>query len=101
MTEKLRVGVLGAGVAGEGHVRAFAQQHNVEITALWSRTHIRAETLANQLKLPNLHVYDHWQDLIEQAEVDIMSLAVPPTLRREPVAMALERGSRRATWTHL
>ncbi|MCP4403759.1 MAG: Gfo/Idh/MocA family oxidoreductase [bacterium] len=92
MTEKLRVGILGAGMAGEGHIRAFAQQQNVEVTALWSRTRVRAETLAHQLKLSNLRVYDRWQDLIEQAEVDIISIATPETLRREPLTMALERG---------
>ncbi|MCP4376550.1 MAG: Gfo/Idh/MocA family oxidoreductase, partial [bacterium] len=40
----------------------------------------------------NLRVYDRWQDLIEQAEVDIISIATPETLRREPLTMALERG---------
>jgi predicted dehydrogenase len=37
-------------------------------------------------------VYDDWQDLIERAEVDVISVATPETLRRAPVTMALERG---------
>jgi predicted dehydrogenase len=92
MTEQLRVGVLGAGMAGDGHIRAFAQQQDVDVTALWSRTRVRAEILANQLQLSNLRVYDRWQDLIEQAEVDIVSIATPETLRREPFMLALECG---------
>ncbi|MBW2144409.1 MAG: Gfo/Idh/MocA family oxidoreductase [Deltaproteobacteria bacterium] len=91
MTTKLRVGILGAGWAGKGHIQAYTQQDNVEVTALWSRTRLRAETLANELNLPNLQIYDHWQDLIEQANVDIISLATPPMLRLEPFEMALER----------
>ena len=37
-------------------------------------------------------MYDDWQDLIERAEVDVISVATPETLRRAPVTMALERG---------
>jgi predicted dehydrogenase len=48
--------------------------------------------LAQQLKQPGLRVYDNWQDLIEQAGVDVISVATPPMLRREPVTMAYEKG---------
>ena len=91
MTENLRVGILGAGWAGEGHALAFSQLPNVTVTALWSRTRKRADGLAAKLGQPGLQVYDHWQDLIEQADVDIISLATPPMLRCDPLAMALER----------
>jgi predicted dehydrogenase len=48
--------------------------------------------LAKELGEPKLRIYDHWQDLIESAKVDIIGLTTPPTLRREPVEMALEHG---------
>jgi predicted dehydrogenase len=92
MTGTIRVGILGAGWAGESHAIAFSQLPNVEVTALWSRTRASAETLAQQLNQPGLQVYDHWQELIEQAGVDVISVATPPMLRREPVMMAYERG---------
>ena len=92
MTEKLRVGILGAGWAAESHATAYAQLPNVEVTALWSRTRARAEALAGRLQQSGLRVYDDWQELIEQSGVDVISIATPPMLRREPVVMALARG---------
>lgn len=92
MTETIRVGILGAGWAGESHAIAFSQLPHVEVTALWSRTRTTAEMLAQQLNQSSLRVYDNWQDLIEQAGVDVVSVATPPMLRREPVMMAYERG---------
>lgn len=92
MPHKLRVGILGAGWAGGGHAKAFSQLPDVEVSALWSRTRARAESLANELKKSKIQIYDNWQDLIESAEVDVISLATPPTLRLEPVVMALENG---------
>jgi predicted dehydrogenase len=85
------VGILGAGNAGTGHATAFSQLPDVEVTALWSRTRARAEGLAGQLHLEGVQVYEDWQALIEQAEVDVISVATPEFLRRAPVTMALER----------
>ena len=59
---------------------------------LWSRTRTSAEKLAQQLNQPDLLVYDNWQELIEEAPVDVIGIATPPTLRREPVMMAYEKG---------
>jgi predicted dehydrogenase len=92
MPDALRVGILGAGWAGGGHAKAFSLLRGVEVSAIWSRTRGRAESLASELSNPKLQIYDHWQDLIESAKVDIVSLATPPTLRRTLVDMALERG---------
>jgi predicted dehydrogenase len=92
MTETIRVGILGAGWAAESHAIAFSQLPHVEVTALWSRTRTSAEVLGQQLNQPVLRVYDNWQELIEQAGVDVISVATPPMLRREPIMMALERG---------
>ena len=92
MPEKLRVGILGAGWAAESHAIAYAQLPNVAVTALWSRTRARAEALAGRLQQPDLRIYDHWQDLIEQSKVDVISVATPPMLRREPVVRTLAQG---------
>jgi predicted dehydrogenase len=92
MPDKLRVGILGAGWAGGGHAKAFSRLRGVEVSAIWSRTRARAESLANELAEPKLQIYDHWQDLIESAKVDIISLATPPILRRELVDMSLAHG---------
>jgi len=92
MVAKLRVGIVGAGEAGTGHASAFAHLPDVEIVALWSRTQQHAQKLAAQLRLPNLRLYNDWQNLVEDKGIDIISLATPESLRCEPFLMALERG---------
>jgi predicted dehydrogenase len=64
MADTLRVGVLGSGWAGEGHVAAYSRSPGVEVTGLWSRTTTRAESLAGKLGYADLTVYDDWQSLI-------------------------------------
>ncbi len=94
MSKTLRVGILGAGWAAESHAIAFSRLPNVEVTALWNRTRARAEALAHKLYGSELQVYDHWQDLVTRANIDIVSVATPPMLRREPVELALVCGAK-------
>lgn len=92
MTETIRVGILGAGWAGTSHAIAFSQLTHVKVTALWSRTHDSANTLAQQLSMTDVRIYESWQELVENAAVDVISIATPPMIRREPVLIAFERG---------
>jgi len=61
------------------------------VTGLWNRTRARAEELAAELDRPNIQVYDDWRDLIELGQVDIISIAAAPIVRRQPLAAALAR----------
>ena len=92
MATTLRVGIIGTGRAGYCHAVAFLQIPDVAVTALWNRTRTRAEKLAARLNQPDLQVYDDWRDLIEQGQVDIVSIATAPMLRSAPFAAALARG---------
>ena len=92
MTSKLRVGILGAGWAATSHAIAFSRLPNVVVNAFWNRTRARVEKLAGELNQSDFQIYDHWQELIEKADIDVVSVATAELLRREPVEMALERG---------
>ena len=92
MADTLRVGVLGAGWAGEGHVAAYRGLPGVEVTGLWSRTTTRAESLAGKLGYADLTVYDDWQSLIGAGNCDVISIATPPVLRSDPLLAALNQG---------
>jgi hypothetical protein len=52
----LRVGILGAGWAGEAHIAAYSRLPGVEVAGLWSRTKARAEALAGKLGYADLTV---------------------------------------------
>jgi predicted dehydrogenase len=92
MADTLRVGVLGSGWAGEGHVAAYSRLPGVEVTGLWSRTTTRAESLAGKLGYADLTVYDDWQSLIGAGNCDVISIATPPVLRSDPLLAALNHG---------
>jgi predicted dehydrogenase len=77
MADNLRVGVLGSGWAGEGHVAAYSRLPGVEVTGLWSRTKTRAESLAGKLGYADLTVYDDWRSLIATGDCDVISSRLP------------------------
>ena len=89
---KIRVGIIGAGTIAAAHVRAFQVADQVEIAAIWNRTRTRAEELAATTGLEPRVVRDEWQPMLEQGDVDVVSIVTAPQLRAEPVGMALENG---------
>jgi predicted dehydrogenase len=94
----VRIGILGAGLAGAAHAAAYGRLPGVTVTAVWGRTRGRAEALAAALEqaappgAPLVAVYDRWEDLLDRGGVDALSLATAPPLRRAPVAHAVGRG---------
>jgi predicted dehydrogenase len=89
---KLRVGILGAGWAGEGHAAAYSRLPGVEVTGLWSRTKTRAASLADKLGYPSLTVFDDWQTLVDSGNCDVISIATAPMLRSDLLRAALDQG---------
>jgi predicted dehydrogenase len=88
----LRVGILGAAFAGEGHIAAYSRLPGVEVTGLWNRTKARAESLAGKLGYANLRVYDDWHSLIGTGNCDVISIATAPMLRSDALLAALDQG---------
>lgn len=91
MQKTLRVGIIGTGRAGWSHAMAFSRLPNVAVTALWNRTYSRAEKLAADLTRPEIKIFVDWRDLIRRGQVDIISIATDPAVRRAPFAEALAR----------
>ena len=91
MLEPLRVGIIGAGRAGQCQARAFSLLPSVSVTALWNRTHSKAEKLASTLKSPRIEIFDDWRRLVENGQVDIISITTDPIIRLEPFAHALAK----------
>lgn len=92
MAGTLRVGILGAGWAGESHAAAYSRLPGVKVTGLWNRTKTRAETLAGKLGYADLTVYDDWQSLIGTGNCDVISIATAPMLRSDPLLAAMDQG---------
>jgi predicted dehydrogenase len=88
----LRVGILGAGAAAEGHARAYGRLSDIRVVGIWNRSRGRAEALAGRLE-HEPRLYDRWQDMISDDRIDVISIATAPLLRSEPLLLALSQGS--------
>ena len=89
MPKTLRVGIIGTGRAGWCHAMAFSRLPDVAVTALWNRTHSRAERLAAALAQPDLEIFLDWKELIHRTDIDIISITTDPTIRQGPFAEGL------------
>jgi predicted dehydrogenase len=91
MAGVLRVGILGAGGAAEGHARAYGRVSDVRVVGIWNRSRGRAEALADRLE-HEPRLYDRWQDMISDDRIDVISIATAPMLRSEPLRLAVDHG---------
>ena len=78
------IGIIGYGGFGRFLHRAWADMPGVTVCAV-SDAHQR-------LDLANTAFYSRWQDLIADAEIDIVSIATPPHLHVEMACAAMEAG---------
>ncbi|MBN1672040.1 MAG: Gfo/Idh/MocA family oxidoreductase [Kiritimatiellae bacterium] len=88
-----RVGVIGAGmIAGAAHIPAWKNlAGQVELVALADRCVERARLLAQKEGIPA--VYGEWQELLEKAEPDIVSVCTPNAYHKEQTIGALRAGA--------
>jgi predicted dehydrogenase len=89
-SKPLRVAVIGAGWGGELHQRAYAESPDAEVVAICSRTRSTAEELAAKAGVPG--VYTSFDDMASAEELDVISVATPPSSHRQYTIAAAERG---------
>lgn len=92
-TEKLVVGVIGAG--GNTRLRHIPEllaieNHSVEVKTIANRTKQSALAVAQQFKVP--HVSGNWQDVINDPEIDAVVIGTWPYMHKQLVIAALEAG---------
>jgi len=93
MTDKLRVGFLGAGFVAKFHAKAFSMVRDAVITAIYSRTSESANSLASyieKLGLTRPKVYTNLQDFVSDKDLDAVWVMIPNNLRVEAVRAIAE-----------
>ncbi|MSP79383.1 MAG: Gfo/Idh/MocA family oxidoreductase [Dehalococcoidia bacterium] len=89
MPDKLRVGVIGVGFGATVHIPAF-QSEGLEVVAVCTRREERAKEAAAKFKIP--HVYTDYRKMLEQKDIDVVSVVTPHALHREHAEATLAAG---------
>src|SRR5690349_11612342 len=86
----IRVGVIGTGWGGVAHLPAFAVVPEFHVVALSGRREERAKALAMQYGVAAVHA--DWRELIDRADVDLISIALPVEMHQDVLTYAVSRG---------
>src|SRR2546429_402044 len=85
----LTIGVVGLGF-GRAHIPAF-QANGCRVVAVCQRDVVGAKAVADRYGVP--HVFERWEEMIEQAKPEIVVIATPPHLHRAIAVRALASGA--------
>ncbi|HEY8373640.1 MAG TPA: Gfo/Idh/MocA family oxidoreductase [Pseudonocardiaceae bacterium] len=88
--DRIRVGIVGAGIMGRAHAATIADHPEAVVTAVSSRTEASARALAEQAGGARVHP-DH-EALVADPEVDLVIVATPDHLHTDVVVAAAEAG---------
>ncbi|MGY3714489.1 Gfo/Idh/MocA family protein [Sutcliffiella cohnii] len=85
-----KIGIIGLGVIGQRLIRQFQESNEMEIHAICDTNEQLALDTANQLG--NVHSYTDYKLLIQQPEINLIYIAVPPALHNEISIYAIQHG---------
>lgn len=85
----MRVGVIGLGSIGRHHARVWAEIDDVDLVAVADRDDDRLSTVSRRYKIRG---YPDHQSLLEEEQLDLVSVAVPTGMHSEVATRALELG---------
>ena len=87
----IRVGILGAGgIAALSHLPEIAAIDGMRVTHICGRTERRLRLLCDRFAVPRYST--HWQDLLNDEDLDAVIVALPHPLHAEAGLAVLERG---------
>jgi predicted dehydrogenase len=87
----IRVGLIGAGGNTKAfHIPGFKKQAGVEIVAVANRSRESSQRVADEFAIPKTH--DHWQALLEDANIDAVCIGTWPYVHAPMTIAALKAG---------
>lgn len=89
MSGKLKAGVIGLGILGSMHAEYMHTLPTVEVVALADIRREVAERLASKI---NARPYSDYREMLREQRLDVVVVATPDPLHREPTVAALEAG---------
>jgi predicted dehydrogenase len=89
MNKKIRVLIQGTGFAGQGHTAAFRDM-GAEVVGIVGRTESVVQQVANELNIP--YSGTDWKQALIDCQPDVVSIATPGGVHKEPIQQAIEFG---------
>ena len=88
---QLKVGIIGCGAHGRGHIRSYAEIPEAEIIAIADVNPDRVRETVGEFSLP--YYYTDYREMLKRHSLDIVSLALPPSANRDAAMAAFEAGA--------
>ena len=88
-TDPLKVGIIGTGIGSVVHAPAFAESAFFEPVMIAGSQLDKTKKIAENLKLKYT---TNWKEVIDNPEIEVVSIATPPAMHEEMVLYALEKG---------
>lgn len=85
----MRVGVVGIGFGQHVHVPAFRRNPRCEVKAICASSRERATVVADKLRIEK--AFGNWRELVEDPNIDAISIATLPSVQPEIAVAALAR----------
>ncbi|NVM44854.1 MAG: Gfo/Idh/MocA family oxidoreductase [Candidatus Lokiarchaeota archaeon] len=88
----LKIGLMGAGAFGTIHLEGFSKNPNCQLVAIASRTEEHAKAASEKFNVPKVYVgIDSWEKMLDNEELDVVSICTPNYLHAPIILKALER----------
>jgi Predicted dehydrogenases and related proteins len=89
VTEKIRFGIIGAGVIGPTHAKAISSLPDAELVAVTDVIPERANTLADTY---GIHAYTDIQSMLDKEQLDVVDICTPSGMHGEHTIQAMRAG---------
>lgn len=90
MTEKINIGIIGTGFGENVHLPAFSLCDKFSVQGIVSRDPEKSEKASRENRLPKY--YSSWKDMLDDQDIDAVSIATPPSAQAEIAIEAFSKG---------
>jgi len=88
--KKLKVGIIGVGIQGENHLKAYLSHPLVDVVSVADISPRKLSYVKEKYGVKGL--YSDFNEMLEKEDLDLVSVATPDFLHRDPVINSLESG---------
>ena len=90
LTGKIRVGIVGIGFGQQVHLPVFQAHPQCDVVGLCASSYERALAVATTRGVS--HAFENWQQLVDSSEIDVVSIATPPSKQPDIIRVCLVKG---------